>query len=102
MFFRPVSKPPISRNIPVAMWFRYAFREVEDLLGEPTVCPFTGQCYYISDKTFIVNCQDEGNISHAACQSFPLTLVVNYSLIEQITPSPQDRLAGIHFGPVGD
>lgn len=76
--------------------------EVENLLGEPTVCPLTGQCYYVSDKTIIVSCQDESKVSHETCQSFPLTLVVSYSLVEQITISPQDRLAGIYFGPVGE
>jgi len=76
--------------------------EVENLLGEPMVCPFTGQCYYISDKTVIVHCQDESRVSHETCQSFPLILVVNYSLVEQNISSPQDRLAGIYFGPVGE
>jgi len=76
--------------------------EVENLLGEPMVCPFTGQCYYISDKTVIVYCLDESKVSHDTCQSFPLILVVSYSLVEQINPSPQDRLAGIYIGPVGE
>jgi outer membrane protein assembly factor BamE (lipoprotein component of BamABCDE complex) len=76
--------------------------EVENLLGEPMVCPFTGQCYYISDETIIVHCEDESRVSHETCQSFPLILVVNYSLVEQNISSPQDRLAGIYFGPVGE
>jgi hypothetical protein len=76
--------------------------EVENLLGEPTVCPLTGQCYYISDKTVIVYCLDESEVSHRVCQSFPLILVVSYSLVENNVESPQDRLAGIYIGPVGE
>ncbi len=76
--------------------------EVENLLGEPIVCPLTGQCYYISDKTVIVHCEDESQVSHETCQSFPMILVVSYSLVEANTSSPQDRLAGIYFAPVGE
>ena len=76
--------------------------EVENLLGEPIVCPLTGQCYYISDKTIIVYCSDESKVSHDTCQSFPLILVVSYSLVEKNIASPQDRLVGIHIGPAGE
>jgi len=76
--------------------------EVENLLGEPIVCPNTGNCYYSSDKSVIVFCSDVNKISHESCQSFPLILVVTYSLVEENTESPQDRLVGINIGPVGE
>lgn len=76
--------------------------EVESLLGVPTVCPLTGQCYYISDKSVIVHCADETKVSHETCQSFPLILVVGYSLVEANVASPQDRLFSIYLGPVGE
>lgn len=76
--------------------------DVETLLGEPIVCPLEGQCYYISDKSVIVHCDDESKISHETCQSFPLILVVSYSLVEANIASPQDRLFSIYLGPVGE
>jgi hypothetical protein len=76
--------------------------DVEALLGEPIVCPLTGQCYYITDESIIVHCDDESKISHETCQSFPLILVVTYSLVEANTVSPQDRLFSIYLGPVGE
>jgi hypothetical protein len=76
--------------------------EVENLLGTPIVCPLTGQCFYISDKTVIVSCVDESNVSHSTCQSFPLMLVVSYSIVGEYVASPQDRLVGIYLGPVGE
>lgn len=76
--------------------------EVENLLGKPIVCPNTEHCYYSSDKSVIVFCSDASRISHETCQSFPLMLVVTYSLVEENIESPQDRLVGINIGPVGE
>jgi hypothetical protein len=76
--------------------------EVGKLLGQPIVCPLTGQCYYTSDKTIIIYCVDESKVSHETCQSFPLILVVSYSLVKKNIASPQDRLVGIYIGPVGE
>ena len=76
--------------------------EVENLLGMPIYCPILGKCYYASDKSVLVYCTDNNEISSETCQSFPLILVVSYSLVEKNIESPQDRLADIHIGPVGE
>lgn len=76
--------------------------DVEGLIGEPIVCPLTGQCYYMSDRSVIVYCPDESKVSHETCQSFPLILVVTYSLSEANVASPQDRLVSIYIGPIGE
>ena len=74
--------------------------EVENLLGEPVYCPMAHQCYYHSNQSAIVSCANSDMISKQTCQSYNLTLVVNYYLADKVNSSPKDVLAVFSLTPI--
>lgn len=67
--------------------FTMSRSDVENLLGEPTMCPIS--CYYLSGKSVIVNCPDGVKVTDKTCHTWPLVLVVRYDLSEmQKEPLP--------------
>lgn len=85
--------------------------EVEELLGEPSYCPSTSECYYHTDKSIFV-CPTDSIYQQGTCLSdllgevspsnTPWTLIVRYAATDSADYLPGDIVRGFFFLPVGE